>query len=161
MYPDPAIRQIYHRSGNVKIGGYPANACTVTDALDSPADKNLYGFHRYIPCMSFIASPSSSNTSSRSEDCRMFVAASMARSSTSWDAFSLPEAWIFMAMSHMTKARWERGRMIRASRTAFCTIRLAVLSSPAFRDMTARSQKITASSPRSDKERTIFSRDAT
>ena len=80
---DPAIREVYHRTGDVKIGGYPSDACTVSDPLDSPADEDLNRFHRYIPCMSFIASPSSSKTSSLNDDCRMFVAASMARSSTS------------------------------------------------------------------------------
>jgi len=68
MYLDSPIGEIYDCTGYMQISCDPPDACPVPNPLNSPADENLYGFHRYIPCISFIASPSSSNTSSRSDD---------------------------------------------------------------------------------------------
>ena len=63
-----AIGKIYDRTGDMQIGCYPPHACPKSNSLNSSADKNLNGLHGYIPCISLIASPSSSNTSSRNDD---------------------------------------------------------------------------------------------
>lgn len=76
---DATIGQVDHRSGYVKISSKFLYTGTEPNLLDSPTDEYLNGFHRrYNPCITFMASPNSSNTSSLSEDCRIFVAASIA-----------------------------------------------------------------------------------
>lgn len=76
---DPAVREIDNCSGNVEVCCDFFHTSTKSDFLDPSADEEFNRFHsRYNPCMTFIARPNSSNTSSLNVDWRIFVAASIA-----------------------------------------------------------------------------------
>lgn len=76
----PAIGKIEDSTGDREIGSNLPYTRPEPDSLNPSGDGNLNGFHRSISCMIRIARPSSSKTSSRSADCLMLVAASIALS---------------------------------------------------------------------------------